>query len=140
MLLEYQQGRIKEPLKNPNIKNLKTYNQFTSNKHDFLNKVVGNYKSMHVLVKIEDNMINSFIVPLTIGGKYKKDVILSDNIKLLLTYVSPEKRDLFEDEFGKLIRRKYTTYYKGEVNNIFTDYLNDIFSNENSSSYNVFNI
>lgn len=139
MLLEYQQGRIKEALKQY-VKNPRTYNQFTGNKREFLSRSVGNYKPLHIIVKIKDDTVNTFILPNTIGGKYKKDVMLADNTKILLTYTSPEKSGMFENELGRPEKKKYVTHYKGEVNNVFTDYLEDIFTNENSSSYNVFNI
>lgn len=139
MLLEYQQGHIKENLENGR-KIKRAYNQFSSKKK-YLSKSVGNYKPTHLLVRLHKGAINSFMIPITINGKYKKEVELQGkNTKLNLTYTDSMVTSTYENDYGKIVKGKLVRHYKDSVNNIFTEYLENLFNNEKTTSFDVWHV
>lgn len=139
MLLEYQQGHIKENLENGR-KIKRVYNQFSSRKK-YLSKSVGNYKSNHLLVRLYKGAMNSFIIPISINGKYKKEVELKGkNTKLNLTYVDSVVTSTFVNDYGKTVKGKLVRHYKDSVNNIFNECLENLFNNDKTTSFDVWNI
>ena len=128
MLLEYQQGHIKENLENGR-KVKRAYNQFSGRKK-YLSKSVGNYKPVHLLVRMYKGAMNSFMISITINGKYKKEVELKgkNNTKLNLTYTDSAVTSTYVNNYGKTVKGKLVRHYKDSINNIFNDYLENLFT------------
>lgn len=139
MLLEYQQGHINENLENGR-KVKRAYNQFSGGKK-YLSKSVGNYKPVHSLVRMYKGTMNSFMIPMSINGKYKKEVELKGkNTKLNLTYTDSAVTSTYVNDYGKTVKGKLIRHYKDSINNIFTECLENMFNSKTTTSFDVWHV
>ena len=140
MLLEYQHARIKENLTKPQDR-VRFHKQFKSKKQ-YLSRSVGNYGSNeHVVVKcIKDGMYSTFILPKTISGKHKKEVLLDKDKKLVLTYTGNKRKTILSDNNGKYSKGTSVPHYKAYIDDIFNICLSDIFKEDSCETFEIITI